>query len=322
MVDEVDLKILSAIDTNARITYSKLSKQLNLSKSKTQYRLNSLIKEGIIKKFVTQPSLNKLGFFLAKFYLVLSGMNLEEKAAFFDSLYKEDKICWVAKTQGQWDVMIGVFVRNVNELLKIKKEILSKYGNYIESIDLSLLGEGYTSQRKYLFPINQNFSKTIKDYAGTNFVQENLSDNEKKILKLISNNARFNYVDVCEKTKMDVKTIKKRIKQLEEKNIIQGYVTFLDIKKLGYQFFKICIYLKNQEELEKIINFGINHPNVVHVIEVIGSWELEFEVETKSFDELFKIEDELKNKFSKSIKKTVPIIIEEEIKLDFIPSNL
>jgi len=322
MIDEVDLKILSAIDTNARMTYIQLSKQLKLNKSKVQYRLSNLINEGIIKKFVTQPSLNKLGFFLAKFYLILSGMSSEEKNLFLDSLCKEKRICWVAKTQGQWDVMIGVFVKNVKELLFIKKEILRKYSRNIESLDVSLLGEGYTSQRKYLFTINPQNSKIIKDYVGEFSTSEKLNDHEKKILQLISNNARFNYVNLCEKLKLDVKTLKKKIKTLEDKKIIQGYVTFLDIKKLGYQFFKICIYLKNHEDLDKIINFGLNHPNVVHVIETIGSWDLEFEIETKSFEDLFKIEEEIKNKYPESIRKTISTIIEDEIKLDFVPSEL
>ena len=320
MVDDIDLKILSAIDTNARASYSELAKQLKIHKSKVQYRLTNLINQGIIKKFVTQPSLNKLGFFLAKFYLVLSGMNSEEKKNFLNELCKEESICWVAKTHGQWDVMIGVFVKNSKELLKIKKGILTKYGKNIESLDLCLLGEGHTSPREYLFKTRK--SQPIKEYSGEEFLKEELTKKEKEILKLISDNARFNYLDICGKLKIDAKTLKKRIKKLKEKGIIQGYVTFLDVKKLGYQFFKICIFLKNMKDAEKIIQFGVNHPNVIHVIETVGSWEIEFEVETKSFEDLFLLEEELKNTYPKSIKKTISTIIEDEMKLEFIPKNL
>lgn len=320
MIDNIDLKILSAIDTNARATYSELSKQLKISKSKVQYRLTNLINQGIIKKFVTQPSLNKLGFFLSKFYLVLSGMNLTERENLVRSLCEEEDISWVAKTKGQWDLMIGVFVRNSKELLEVKKKILLKYGNKIESIDLTLLGEGHTSPRQYLFKTKK--SRVVKEYSGELVPGVELKKDEKEILKFISEDARFNYLDLCEKVNLDVKTVKKRLKGLMDKGIIQGFVTFLDVKKLGYQFFKICIFLKDSKDMEKIIQFGLNHPNVIHVIESVGSWDLEFEVETKSFEELFYLEEELINSFSDSIKKIYSTIIEEEVKLEFVPKKI
>jgi DNA-binding Lrp family transcriptional regulator len=108
---------------------------------------------------------------------------------------------------------------------------------------------------------------------------------------------------------------------MKKKGIIQGFVTFLDSKKIGYQFFKICISLQDQDALAHIVSFGIQHPNVVHVIETIGSWEIEFEVETKNFEDLFILQNELKNAFAPAIKKTTSIIIVEEKKLTFIPEN-
>lgn len=59
-IDDIDSRILSTIDTDARLTYAKLAKKTGISKSKVQYRLANLMEKGIIKKFVTQPSLNRL----------------------------------------------------------------------------------------------------------------------------------------------------------------------------------------------------------------------------------------------------------------------
>lgn len=218
--------------------------------------------------------------------------------------------------------MIGMYVRSIRELSDAKMEFLSRYGKYVESMDVVLLSEGHTSQRKYLFPAQQNPPAAVKDFMGGNSEAgqaERIDDKEKAILRIIGNDGRYSYVDLYKKTGMDVKTIRSRIKTLEERGIIRGYVTFLDVNRLGYQFFKICIYLKSHEDSQKIVHFGIAHPNVIHVIETVGSWDIEFEAETKSLSQLFEIESELKNQFPRSIRKTNTTIIAEEMKLDFMP---
>ena len=59
-----------------------------------------------------------------------------------------------------------------------------------------------------------------------------IKEEDLKILKYIANNARFNYVDIAHEFNLNVKTARNKIKQLEKEGVIQGYVTFLDPKKI------------------------------------------------------------------------------------------
>jgi DNA-binding Lrp family transcriptional regulator len=52
-VDPIDLKILELMRPNARISLTSMSKRLGLSKSAVKYRVDRLIKLGVIKAFFT-----------------------------------------------------------------------------------------------------------------------------------------------------------------------------------------------------------------------------------------------------------------------------
>ena len=60
-------------------------------------------------------------------------------------------------------------------------------------------------------------------------------------------------------------------------------------------------------------------PNVIHIIESLGPWEVELEVETESLEDFYNLTHEIRNKFSDIIKKTESVIISNEMKLDYFP---
>lgn len=56
-IDETDLKLLQLLKENARISYSKLSKELGISESAVRKRIAKLIKSGVIKKMTIEYEL-------------------------------------------------------------------------------------------------------------------------------------------------------------------------------------------------------------------------------------------------------------------------
>ncbi|MBI2106769.1 Lrp/AsnC family transcriptional regulator [Candidatus Woesearchaeota archaeon] len=316
-LDLVDKKILLELDTNARASFSEVGKKASIGKNNVQYRIKRLVEDGVIKKFVTQFSLGKLGLFLGKIYLQLAGLNVEKEKELYSYLLKDKRIIWVAKTEGRWDLMIGAYVESIKQLNIIKADFFKKYEKYVTSYDVVFVVDGYTSQRTYLLN-KKTFSKTIGGIMYEERIE--IDKKDKKILHLIANNARFNYVDIAKNMSMNIKTVQRRIKDLETNGVIQGYVTFLDTKTIGYNFFKLCIYLQNYESKSNpFLRYCMGLPNVVHVIESLGPWEVELEIETETLQDFYNLTHEIRNKFPDIIKKTESVIISDEMKLEFFP---
>ncbi len=316
-LDLIDRKILLELDTNARASFSQIGKKLRIGKNNVQYRVKRLLEDGVIKKFVTQFSLGALGLFLGKIFLQLSGFTKETEMEFYQCLIDDKRISWIAKCEGRWDLMIGAYVENISQLSGIKKNFFQKYEKYITSYDAVFLVEGHTSQRTYLLD-KKTMPQKVEVFMGAKKVE--LDSKDKKIIHLIANNARFNYLDIAKNININIKTAQRRIKDLENKGVIQGYVTFLDTKKIGYNFFKLCIYLQNyQTKFNSFLRYCMELPNVVHIIESLGPWEVELEIETETLEDFYNLTHKIRNDFSDIIKKTESVIISDEMKLDFFP---
>lgn len=322
ILDEVDRKILFELDIDARASFSQIGKKLKIGKNNVQYRVKKLVQDGVIKKFVVQPSIAKLGFFLGKIYIQLAGCTNKERAEIFQYLADDRQICWVASGEGRWDLLFGAYVRSISHFAGIKDGFFKRFEKFVTSYDVVFLVEGYTSQRGYLINRKSVFKQKVPDFMGEPKVVS-LSPQEQQILSLIANNARFNYMEISRKLKIDIKTAKKRIVDLERKGVIQGYVSFLEPKKFGYSLFKLCIYLKDYEAKKvEFINYCLENPNVIHVIDSMGPWEIELEMEVASIDEFYNLTHEIRNRYSQIIKKTESVFISSESKLDFLPMQM
>ncbi|MFH1072870.1 MAG: Lrp/AsnC family transcriptional regulator [Nanoarchaeota archaeon] len=316
-LDLIDRKILLELDTNARASFAEVAKATGIGKNNVQYRVKRLIEDGVIKKFVTQFSLGTLGLFLGKIYMQLAGLDSGKEKELYAYLLNNKRISWVAQCEGSYDLMIGSYVENIRQFNEVKTEFFQKFEKYITAYDIVFLVEGYTSQRTYLLE-----KKAVPEKIGKFIGKEKiaLDEQDKKILRLIANNARFTYLDIAKEMDINIKTAIKRIKELEEKGVIQGYVTFLNPKVIGYNFFKLFISLQNyQSAFQSFITYCKELPNVVHTIEALGPWEVEIELETASLDELYTISHHLRNAFPTIIKRVESIIISSELKLDFFP---
>jgi len=56
MVDEIDDKILRLLEKNARMTYVDIGKEIGLSEGAVRNRVQSLVQEGVIKRFTIEKS--------------------------------------------------------------------------------------------------------------------------------------------------------------------------------------------------------------------------------------------------------------------------
>ena len=76
-----------------------------------------------------------------------------------------------------------------------------------------------------------------------------LSNNDKKILDVLIENARQSLIDISEKTGLSRQTVQKTINKLEKESVIWGYKTVVNFKSTGKKIF--IILLKTSAKLSK-----------------------------------------------------------------------
>lgn len=71
---------------------------------------------------------------------------------------------------------------------------------------------------------------------------------DRKILVELDKNARQSFSEIGEKIKMSPQLVRFRVNRMVEEGIIKGFVTFVNLEKLGNKIFNMCIQLKHMPE--------------------------------------------------------------------------
>lgn len=122
-------------------------------------------------------------------------------------------------------------------------------------------------------------------------VKAKLDVKDKKILSILSVNARIPLTQLSKKVALSRDAISYRIKNYGKRGVIQGYRTMVDMSKLGYNADHLFIKLNNPtEEIEKgILNKLVKYPFVRAAIKFSGDYDFEIAFITKNIDDLDKV---------------------------------
>jgi DNA-binding Lrp family transcriptional regulator len=129
-IDKIDYELLDELAVNARIPLIDLAEKLSCSSQTVNYRLRSLIQNGVIKAFRVNVNLSELG--LQHYKLEIYLKDHKQRNAIWNYL-KEKPYCDTLNVAIGWcDLEFEVIVENVERLGKIMEEIDAKFPHTIK----------------------------------------------------------------------------------------------------------------------------------------------------------------------------------------------
>lgn len=111
---------------------------------------------------------------------------------------------------------------------------------------------------------------------------------DKKILHYLSENARIPYTQLAKKVMLSKDAVKYRINNLQKRGVIQGYMSVVDISKIGYDSYHIFLQLSkiNKEIRRELIKVFRFYPFVKLVLEFSGKYDFEIGIAVRNLEEL------------------------------------
>jgi len=313
-LDKIDCKLLFELDLNCRISDTRLAKKIGRSRESVKYRIKQLVDSGVIEKFITSINQAKFGVSYYKIFLQLENIPFErEKLCVFLSNKKE--IPWFGLCSGVWDFIIGVSAKSPVEFDLIKNEIISNFKHLIIRKEIGVMVETMQFPKKFLL---NSKSDAFVSFAGElSFLKTDLLD--EKILDVLANNARLPLTVLSKQVNSNPKTIASRIKVLQEKNIIIGFRTSIDLSKIGFEFFKIMLFYRSitKKQESKLLQFVSQLPQSIYYVKMIAPWDAELELVVRNYSELNEVIDKLREEFPDVIRNFETVVINKE---NWLPS--
>lgn len=322
-LDKKDRKILYQLDLNARMPTTELAKKVGLSQPACHYRLENLIKKGVIKFFLTNIDYGFFGYFPYRFFCRLQNLTQEKEKHLIEFLKKSDVVPFLASCTGRYDLMFCVMAKNISELKENINQIKNKFGENFSEQQIATIIQGEFYSKDYLLEKEKRTIFDKKEF-GEQIHRLNLDKKDLIILKELSNNSRISTIELGDKTKLSIDAVRYRIKNLEKNKIINGYTIYLDNSVIDSLRYKLMIQLHgaNEQKEKKIIDYAKQFSNMVYVVKTFGAWDIELDFEVKSPEEFNNLLREIKNANSELIKEYQVIQLTEVFKYNHMPMKI
>lgn len=313
-LDLKDRKILYQLDNNSRQSNAEIAKKVRLSKDAVGYRINKLMKKGILRGYRAIIDSSRLGYLFYRVFFNLMDIQPKRLNELIEFLKKQKNVWWVGRLDGEWNFGFFIWVKSNKEFNEFYYKFGREFRRHIKEKLICPLVSYKNRSRKYLLNEKQELQFTfIGDGKKEKFDQTDL-----KILSFLAKNARVLLIDIAHELKVDSMTIHHRIKKLEKKGIIQGYKADIDVRLLKRDFYSVKIDLKEISRIEEIKNYILTIPELTATIEAVGSYDLEFDLEVENSEQYFKIIEDLENKFD-FIREIIYFRVLKNYKILYMP---
>ncbi len=317
-LDLKDKKILFELDFNARISYSQLAKKVGLSKQGAEYKVNNLVKKGVIEGFYPVINIPKLGYIYCRLLITLQRVTEEKRKEIIDYLTNHNRVFWLFDMQGMYDLVIVIWAKSVTEFKDFAEDLESKFAENIKRKVETITTDVIHFQNRYFLGTEKTKEIHIKETSE----RIEIDELDKKILSILCTNGRTPLVNISEMVNESAKVVAYRIRKLEKKKLIEGYRPIINHNKIGYTYYKIFISLNNisKEDLGKLKQYIKNNPLVIYIVEGIGlPADLDIEIMVKSNQQLFDFIKDLKFKFPTLIGEYQTVIFMATLKVKYLP---
>ncbi len=126
-IDEIDRRILRALQRNSRMTNVELAKEVGLSPSPCLRRVRMLEEEGVIERYVALLDASKIGMSLTLFARVwLTGQDSETVDRFTKAVARLPQIVECHLMAGDCDFLLRVVAADLDSYRRFQMEHLAR----------------------------------------------------------------------------------------------------------------------------------------------------------------------------------------------------
>jgi DNA-binding Lrp family transcriptional regulator len=309
-IDKKDNDILWELFQNSRASLSDISKSVGLPKPTIKYRIDQLKKRGVLRKTYSVFNRDLFHFTGYEIFIKLQGIPEGSEQKAIEKVKKNPFVVWFVRLSGRFNYLCTIFTRDSTQFLRAYDEIKSAFHPYVRELALNLR----VKSRRYPYPFFKD-KVIVRNYPTPSTENVVLSEKQIKILALLSDNSQTPIVDIAVKTKLSEKTVRSHIAYFEKEGIILKHTAELDPTKVGYFSYLITMSLRKfDEEIEQYLT---KIPEIVYFAKGAGVYDIRAEFFTEDEDRIYEIEQDLYQKFSKSILSIDVMMFKEEFLLNY-----
>lgn len=299
--------VLASIELDVEKPIEKIRKETGLREHTIRYAIHSLKERGIILPcpFI---DINALGLTIFNIFFSTGLQSSKAKDELAKYIIANKSVVWFAEMGADYPYGIGMVASQIQEAGAFMKALSQKFPGVFYEKALSAHYSSCWFPRRYLGASSSNAKPLISQAPKSIYKTDELDE---KVLSGLANIPHKSRRELAQKLGTPLSTLELRISKLEAAGVLAGYYYGVDATKFGMLPYKLIVYAKGvaPELTQKLIEFARSSIWTVHLIECLGSWDYELNVEVKRPEDVVGITQSLYDFCGSRISsiKTLPV---------------
>jgi len=297
---EKEATVLASVELRADAPIALLRKESGLREHTIRYALRSLIQRKVINP-IPFINLHRLGLTVYSIFFTVGGEKRGAHDALIRTLIATPQVLWVGEFGGEYQYGVGVAARRLSDLTVFLDAISKKHGAIFHDKAISVQISSTVYPRRYLSSRKMSAKPITVTFDRNEPTRIDAVD--EKILSALTTYGTLSHRQMALAIQVPLSTVELRIRKLKEQGVIAGEIYSVDAAKFEMESFKLLVYTKGLDSALtlRIDEYCRAQPNVTTLIDCIGSWGYEINVEVRRPEELSRIIQQLYEYFGNSI---------------------
>lgn len=323
-LDKNDRRLLYLLDSNSRISYSELARELRLPEETVRYRVKRLMDEGIVSSMYPVIAAGRLGVSVHKVMLKLQKADEREIEAIGRYISRHALVNWVARFDGCFDIGCTLLVNHVGEVASFLEDLRRRFHLHVRSSAYAVNLHAEFFPRDYLVRGRRTTIRPAEYLSYPTSQHPAIVDAlDWHILRSVAADVRVSAANIAKEAGVSAETISRRLQRLERDRVISGYRLVVDHDRLGLVSYYMLLYLNSASEgrLQKLTEHLRAHPCVVYLIKMLGAWDYDVCVELPNVAAYRSFVVELMKDFADVIRDVETLVTWKILKYSLLPSG-
>lgn len=303
-IDEINKKLLFALEMDATVSYKALAKICYSSPEKIRYRIKQLENEKVIQGF--RYIYNRDFFGIEDIHILISTKNCssQDMQSMEKYLIQHPNSKFVVQTLGNFEYYVVLAVHSFKESAEFMYGLEQKFPEKLSCIEMFPEYTFLDWKPKITAKNTSVHPFTKKKNTHTNYT---FDTNDKKILIAMKDDCRKSAQTIAKETNLNIKTILEHKKKFVQKGIIAATFCNIDAEKIGFEEYIILYKLRlvTKEEIGKITQAIKKEPSITYASMTAGPWHIRISSIEKSNKELKSTLERLESNTSNVYQRSI-----------------
>jgi DNA-binding Lrp family transcriptional regulator len=320
-LSEREMRLLACIHHRANEPMKVWEKITGMREHAMRYAIGGLEERGVIVGTTPFIDMYMLGLVDYTVYFSVSTAKKELRDRLIGGLKRSRLVSWLCELGGDYQYGVTICAAHVSEAARLMNALSSQYGNII-SDKLVLIRLSFTAFGcKYLWPGGAPIPVLKYGSLEEKVERTAVDEIDRHILGAAANLPHRSMRELARLVKIPLSTVERRIRRLEQTQVIRGYIYRLNPAKFGMQRFKLLLFSRgiNPRLAARLFKFCWKHPQVLNFSEFLGPWDYELTIEVGNTSEVAALVRTISDSFPDEITGIKSMAVFESMKFTGYP---